>query len=391
MARRRASRTGQRDGHRRWFLAQCRARVEGPLQIVRNPASLEVPWRTNVVFSVAAAAAVPLSYQWLFNGHPLANTGRIAGATSPNLTILAAEFTDIGSYAVMVSNSFGSMFSTTATLLVTNPPIIGPATDWPNGRCGADYCLMVAADGTPPLLYQWRFNGVPVTGATTSLFWVRNAQPINAGDYAVAVTNAYGSVQSSNAVLRVTDRAPHIVKPPAPQTVLLGRGVTFSVAAIGSLPMTYQWRFNGNDIPGATDPLLVLERLRYDQTGFYNVVVRNAFGETISAKASLAVVQACVWGTCDIRSRCYTYSPPQPMFRPDLTNLVAVAAGYCQVLALKADGKVAVSATSNLLSPYNTVTNIPSPACPPSRCRARSSPAPTASSTGSPRAAPGSR
>jgi len=55
--------------------------------------------------------------------------------------------------------------------------------------------------GTPPLLYQWQFNGINIFGATNSSFTVTNVQADKLGDYSVAVTNMAGGIVSSNAAL----------------------------------------------------------------------------------------------------------------------------------------------------------------------------------------------
>jgi len=54
-----------------------------------------------------------------------------------------------------------------------------------------------------PLNYQWRFNGTSISGATNSQYTITSAQPTNTGDYSVIVSNAAGSVLSSNATLTV--------------------------------------------------------------------------------------------------------------------------------------------------------------------------------------------
>ena len=71
-------------------------------------------------------------------------------------------------------------------------------------NAGATVNLSVASTGTQPLSYQWSFNGAPLSGATRSLLSLPNAQPSDAGTYAVVVTNVYGSITSSNASLTVT-------------------------------------------------------------------------------------------------------------------------------------------------------------------------------------------
>jgi alpha-tubulin suppressor-like RCC1 family protein len=61
----------------------------------------------------------------------------------------------------------------------------------------------VAATGFGTLRYQWRFNSSPIPGATTADLTLVNVQPSAAGSYSVVVSNALGSVTSSNAVLTV--------------------------------------------------------------------------------------------------------------------------------------------------------------------------------------------
>jgi hypothetical protein len=64
----------------------------------------------------------------------------------------------------------------------------------------------VAAFGTPPLAYQWQFNGNNFVGATNAFLTLTNVQPTNSGVYSVVVSNAFGFTTSSNAMLTV--RAP---------------------------------------------------------------------------------------------------------------------------------------------------------------------------------------
>jgi hypothetical protein len=68
---------------------------------------------------------------------------------------------------------------------------------------GATATFAIVAGGTPPLTYQWLFDGSNVTAATNNSYTVTNAQPGNAGSYIVIVTNAYGSVTSAMAALSI--------------------------------------------------------------------------------------------------------------------------------------------------------------------------------------------
>lgn len=83
--------------------------------------------------------------------------------------------------------------------------------------------------------------------------------------------------------------APSITTQPASQTVPQGSDVTFSVQAAGTPPLSYQWRFNGVDIAGATSSSITLPNVQPSQGGKYVAVVSNGYGTTTSASAGLTV------------------------------------------------------------------------------------------------------
>src|SRR6185503_14557820 len=102
------------------------------------------------------------------------------------------QFSDIGTYAAVVSNAFASVISSGATLIVISPPFI---TQQPTGRtvrAGSDVTLSAAASGTPPMLYQWNHSGTDIPGATNATLFLPNAQPVASGVYFMNVTNTYG-------------------------------------------------------------------------------------------------------------------------------------------------------------------------------------------------------
>ena len=82
---------------------------------------------------------------------------------------------------------------------------------------------------------------------------------------------------------------PVIEVEPQTQTVLEGGTVSFTVGAGGSPPLSYQWRLNGAQIPGANGPSLVLASVQLAEAGAYSVVVSNATGVAISSIATLTV------------------------------------------------------------------------------------------------------
>ncbi len=68
---------------------------------------------------------------------------------------------------------------------------------------GDPVTFSVLASGTPPLSYQWTFNLTNLVGATNATLTLPGAQLTHAGNYQVRVSNATGSLLSSNAILTV--------------------------------------------------------------------------------------------------------------------------------------------------------------------------------------------
>lgn len=195
---------------------------------------------------------------------------------------------------------------------------------------GSNATFSVVAGGATPLYYQWRFNAANLLAATASSYTRTNAQPGDAGNYSVVVSNSLGSISSSNALLTV-NVPPSITSQPLSQTVPLGQSATFSVSAVGSAPLVYQWRFNGLAIAGATSSAYTIAFAQPTNSGAYSALVTNGVASIVSSNASLAVVQLAAGGED---------SWGQINLRPDFTNAVAVAAGAWHSLALRADGVV---------------------------------------------------
>lgn len=83
--------------------------------------------------------------------------------------------------------------------------------------------------------------------------------------------------------------APYIILQPQSQTVPVGGNVTFAVYRAGIAPMTFQWRFNGTNLPGATGPTLTLTNVSVANHGVYSVILSNSAGVLLSSNAFLNV------------------------------------------------------------------------------------------------------
>ncbi len=97
-------------------------------------------------------------------------------------------------------------------------------------------------------------------------------------------------------------QAPVITNQPASVSTASGGAVTFSVAATGLGPLSYQWRFNGTDIQGATNATLALPSVDSSSQGVYTVRVSDAYGGALSSGAMLTVYTRAVTGQWDFHS-----------------------------------------------------------------------------------------
>ncbi|MBP9900792.1 MAG: immunoglobulin domain-containing protein [Verrucomicrobia bacterium] len=264
--------------------------------ITTQPASQTVTAGANVSFTVAASGTAPLSYQWRLNG------GNIGGATSATLTLTSVTTGQTGSYSCVVSNGAGSATSSAAVLTVNAAAVVPSITTQPASQtvtAGANVSFTVAASGTAPLSYQWRLNGGNIGGATSATLTLTSVTTGQTGSYSCVVSNGAGSATSSAAVLTVNAAAvvPSITTQPASQTVTAGANVSFTVAASGTAPLSYQWRLNGGNIGGAASATLTLTSVTTNHAGAYTCVVTNIAGSVTSSGAILTVQPGALQAT----------------------------------------------------------------------------------------------
>jgi len=239
------------------------------------------------VVGVSGSSTPPVHSQWYFN-----STNALANATNSSLTLTNVQSSQAGNYSVILSNIAGQVTSSNALLSVIVPPSISVSgqPQSTNVVQGANANISVTASGTTPLSYQWRFNGTVISGASASNYLKSDVQPPDAGNYSVVVTNAAGSVTSSVAVLTVII-PPTIIAQPQSLAIVQGSNATFSVSAIGTTNLNYQWRFNAtNVLSGATNASLTITNAQLANAGNYSVIVSNVAGVVASSNATLTVL-----------------------------------------------------------------------------------------------------
>jgi pectin methylesterase-like acyl-CoA thioesterase len=124
-----------------------------PVSITNQPQSLVVTNTQTASFSVGAVGVPAPTYQWQKNGNPIAN------ATNDTYTVASAAPADMGTYAVVVSNSVNSVTSSNATLIVnsTMSPVSLTPSNTATGIC-YDTPLYITFDRTPQLRNAGKIN-----------------------------------------------------------------------------------------------------------------------------------------------------------------------------------------------------------------------------------------
>jgi hypothetical protein len=139
---------------------------------------------------------------------------------------------------------------------------------------GGGHSLALRADGT---IISW---GLSVAGATNVPPGLSSMVDIASGGYTSLGLMGDGSVV--------------ITTQPIGEKVFKGSPATFTVMAAGDSTLSYQWRFNGTNIAGATQNLYTRTNVQTNHAGLYSVVVSNSFGVVTSSAAPLTVTQPLV-------------------------------------------------------------------------------------------------
>lgn len=184
------------------------------------------PQRTtarNPATGTAGAAFTPVAFT--YTGTPSApQYYAITGQLPPGLAISPAPVfstvrsgtptitgtpTQSGTYTLFVQG-YGTGGQGTPEPIVFNiaagaatAPSIGTQPQAQTVRAGSRVTLTVAATASPDPSYQWRRDGVAITGASTATLTLASATANDAGDYTVVVSNSAGTVTSTAASLSV--------------------------------------------------------------------------------------------------------------------------------------------------------------------------------------------
>jgi hypothetical protein len=255
--------------------------VSQQTSITTQPTNQTTCTGSAATFSVTATGST-LTYQWRKNG------ANIPGATSSSYTIAAAIPSDAGSYDVIVTGSCGTITSNAATLSLNTAPIISIHPQSQAACAGGTLKLYVVASGSG-LTYVWRKNGIVIPAANMDTLTLSPVDANTAGSYDVIVSSSCATTSTSNAATITVNNPVVITTDPGPQNVCIGGNISITVAATGTAPISYQWRKNGINIPGAVSSTYTITNATPANAGNYSTIVSNACGQVVTTPDTLIV------------------------------------------------------------------------------------------------------
>jgi len=123
--------------------------------------------------------------------------------------------------------------------------------------------------------------------------------PAAAGAYIVTLVAGnlnYPTPATAQALITIflPNAPPVVTGQPQDQSVLVGSNAAFRAEVTGTPPLSFQWRRDSSDLPGATSAALSFAGVQPVDAGSYQLFVSNAYGSVTSAVARLTVREPLV-------------------------------------------------------------------------------------------------
>lgn len=196
------------------------------LSWAEEPSDISVNIDDSATFSASAIGSSSITYEWKRKAGSAINTSNVY---QKSFTINKTEITDIDSYYCIASNTFDSITSREATLSI-----------------GSNFIL-----------------------SEDSIYVLSELSDFIVWEYAVV--------------------SPTIIKQPSSVSVKSGTSVSFNIKAIGTNPISYQWRVAGTDISGETNSTYTITNPTVDINSISCKVI-NVGGDVVSDSANLKII-----------------------------------------------------------------------------------------------------
>ncbi|MDW8272377.1 MAG: immunoglobulin domain-containing protein [Bacteroidota bacterium] len=310
----------------------------GQVEIVQGPRDMRVCSGEQVTLSVQVSSNIPnaeYSYRWFRNGQALSDGGRYRGTTTSMLEISDITVDEAGEYMVeVVANPGGAVASASAQVVVDRVPVIVEEPEDVAVCEGQVARMRVEAQGGG-LRYQWYAGGAAIPGATGSSIEQVVVAAMDGMRVRCVVSNECGQVSSREAVVTVK-RQPRIVEEPRGVEVSIGGTVELRVVAEGE-GLRYQWKKDGQVIPGATGSVYRISNVGSSDVGRYVVEVSNECGTVVSSDVQIAL------SSMEENARAAGYSIavyPQPVEEQGVVVIGGPVGSVVEVEIVDAAGRV---------------------------------------------------
>ena len=220
-------------------LTEINAIRRNPFLITNQPQnqSVCVGGPANLSLTTQTIVGNTLTYQWTFNGSPLSNGGSISGATTNNLQIANAQASNAGTYNCIVSPGCNQATSSNVTISVNTGNVNITQQPLSTSVCqNSSTSFSIATQGAT-VAYQWKKNGVNISGATNATLNLTNVNSSNAGNYSVDIYgSSCGTITSQIATLSVLALPVAAITPVSP-SICQGQAITLTASGGSS----YVW------------------------------------------------------------------------------------------------------------------------------------------------------
>uniref|UniRef100_A0A673BGW8 Ig-like domain-containing protein n=1 Tax=Sphaeramia orbicularis TaxID=375764 RepID=A0A673BGW8_9TELE len=291
-------------------------------QITVQPETQSALKGTNVTFvcSAASSSDSPMTFAWkkdnevlndmeIHNQAHLRVQGGAGGETevteyTTTLQLRNVEFSSEGKYQCVISNHFGSSYSTKARLTVNMLPSFTKMPMDLSIRAGATARLECAAVGHPSPQIAWQKDGGTDFPAARErrmhvmpeddVFFIVDVKTEDIGVYSCTAQNTAGAI-SANATLTVLE-TPSFLRPLMDRTVAKGETAVLQCIAGGSPPPRLNWTKDDSPLVvterhffAAANQLLIIVDAAEADAGKYTCEMSNALG-TERGNVRLAVI-----------------------------------------------------------------------------------------------------
>ncbi len=249
---------------------------------------LDVPFNEGIIVDLPGTDLLAPDLTWSVVDLP-AQAGVVGeGPTRLVFPDELAQGTDTLTFYVNADSNQSNLGVVTLRYLACLPPLIDTQ---PVDQTVCVFASATFTVGSPDgTAYQWFHDDEAIEGATSATLVIETVQVSDAGSYRAEVASECGTwISSESATLTTDGQFPLIAPQPTDFAADCGDVAVFVSGATGDPLPTFQWQFNGVDLPGENGALLILAAVDETDAGDYQLVASNDCGSATSDTAVLTV------------------------------------------------------------------------------------------------------